>query len=483
MAGSSELDTVKDEASCGGLLPVDPFTALRFHFGMLLGVDDFETEQAYHRGKLRLHNAWLHREGVAWGFGVALDPGSGELRVERGLAYDRLGNELHLDATACLNLGAWYDQHADDPYLAGQPSGDQGEGGGYGDAGGDQREGQGGGYGYGGGEGGPPPGDRVRFDAHVQARFRSCLDRQVPALSEPCAGSSVGSAYSRVVETVELRLVPGRAPGRPRPGPYHRLRLLFMLEDPIGYGGDVADADQEVLEARRQILELPPEQQPAAYLRAFRRFAALDGLDLEPAPDPPPLFPAAEGTWLDLADVRGVTLQGRIGSWRLIDGRVDPTVRPAHVATATIQELLCGPLFRSRDEAADAGGPRVRRQSVRLRNRTITMTFDRPLRRASVSAEPFSVTTFGRYGWNDLEVRQASYRRQGSLVTLNLRETPEGDALRLIARGTGDEPLLGEDLVPMAGVVGGPPGSLHDGHDFVHMMPLEAGGYKDAGAS
>jgi len=47
------------------ILPADPFTALQFHFGMLLGVDDLETLAANPRGKTWLHNAWLHREGVA----------------------------------------------------------------------------------------------------------------------------------------------------------------------------------------------------------------------------------------------------------------------------------------------------------------------------------------------------------------------------------------------------------------------------------
>jgi hypothetical protein len=446
MPSSSEVVAVHDDpASCGGPLPTDPFTALRFHFGMLLGVDDFETEQAYHRGKMRLHNAWLHREGVAWGFGVSLDRGSGELRVDRGLAYDHVGHELHLDAMACLNLGAWYDEHPDDPVLSGAAG---------------------------------QTGDQVRFDAHIQLRFRSCLDRQVPALSEPCEGSSVGTAYSRVVETVELRLVPGRTPARPFPSPYHRLRLLFMLEDPVERAGKVIESDQQVLDAREYVLGLPPERQPAAYLQAFRRFAPLDGLDLEPPDDPPPLFPTPEGTWLELADVVDVTLRGSKGNWRLTGGRVDVTVRPTHVATATIQELLCGPLFKAGEVGADAGGPRVRRDTVQVRNRVVTLAFDKPLRSASVTPEPFVVTTFGRHGWNNLEVRRATFRRQGNLVTLTLRETPEGDRLRLIARGTGTEPLLGESLVPMAGVVGGPPGTVHDGHDFVHMMPL--GGYKDA---
>src|SRR5437762_10569591 len=89
-------------------LPLNPFTALSYHFGMLLGVDDFETEQGYHRGKHALHNAWLHRDGVVWGLGVESDPVSGEIRVGPGLALDAAGNELHLDLPACLDVGRWW---------------------------------------------------------------------------------------------------------------------------------------------------------------------------------------------------------------------------------------------------------------------------------------------------------------------------------------------------------------------------------------
>src|ERR1700686_3193694 len=100
MASTPDLATCisSNGGSSGGLSPVNPFSALRYQFGMLLGVDDFETEQAYHRGKMRLHNSWLHGHGVVWGLGVSSDLPSGEIRVERGLALDAAGHELHLDA-------------------------------------------------------------------------------------------------------------------------------------------------------------------------------------------------------------------------------------------------------------------------------------------------------------------------------------------------------------------------------------------------
>src|SRR5690349_7074639 len=107
--GESCLD---DGAS--SLTPISPYLGLNYHFGMLLGVDDFGTEQAYHRGKMRLHNAWLHRDGVVWGLKVELDTEHGEVRVLPGLALDGAGHELHLEADACVNVGAWFEKHKDD---------------------------------------------------------------------------------------------------------------------------------------------------------------------------------------------------------------------------------------------------------------------------------------------------------------------------------------------------------------------------------
>jgi len=42
------------------LLPENPFEALRVAPGMLLGEADFEALQGHPRGKLMLHNGWLH---------------------------------------------------------------------------------------------------------------------------------------------------------------------------------------------------------------------------------------------------------------------------------------------------------------------------------------------------------------------------------------------------------------------------------------
>jgi hypothetical protein len=306
-------------------LPRDPWRSLRVRFGMLLGEEDFTTIGAYHRGKGWLHNGWFHRHGVVWGFGVELALDNDEVRVLPGLALDALGRELHLDQTACLEAGAWFDEHAEDP----------------------------------GFEVEDVPGG-VRFTAHVIARFRPCLDRAVPAMAEPCAGDERSVAYSRVVETVELLMRPGAAPPRTEPPlPYHRLRLLFGLEPAhVDEDGDPLPPDQTVLDARDAILAEAAEDQPTAWLDAFRRFAALDVVDLSPAAaadgESLTLVPGAEPGDLVLAEITELTLLGSTGAWDLDSGDVDVTVRHAHVATATIQELLCGSILAG---AAALGGP------------------------------------------------------------------------------------------------------------------------------
>jgi len=412
-----------------------PFTRVNYHFGMLLGVDDFETQVDYQRGKLRLHNAWLHGAGVWWGFGVEAELDTGELRVRTGLANDDAGRELHLDADACLSVPAWFAAHQDELDVT-------------------------------------EAGEERRFDAHVVVRHRACLSRPVPAFAEPCEGARTDTAFSRVLESVELRLVPGPAPARV--DRYHRLRLLFGLAEPQQEGGAVTPADQEVLDA---LDALPSAGRGPALLAAFRRFAALDGIDLHPpaAPDGEPLtaFPAGDDAAVTLADVH-VVLRQEAAGLVLADAEIDPAVRPSHVATSTIQELTCGAA------GTDADGPRVNRDSVTLDTTNLTLTFELSAELApeSVSSAAFALaefTTGAQPGWADVAFQDPpayapSAGGAAPSVTLRLGAAPSGTILRLIARGTGTAPLLGTDLVPLAGALAGPPGSAHDGHDFVHML-------------
>lgn len=391
-----------DMTSCSsaelGNAPSAPFYSLRYHFGMLLGVSDFETDQAYHRGKMWLHNAWLHREGVVWGFDVQLDTEHGEIRVKPGLALDLLGRELHLDQDACLSAAAWFEAHRDDAgfeFIEDDAS--------------------------------------ITFNAHVVICFKTCLTRQVPALSEPCEGGSAGTAYSRVYETVEIFLRPGSAPERSVP--YHRLRLLFGLDEPR------VDEDGAVLEVDQAVLDAP------ANLDSFRRFAALDGIGLTP--------PDAEEYPVALANLNAITLSKTGNGLTLAGGAVDVAIRPAHVATAAIQELLCGTL-------ESRGGPVADPASVQLDEAAQTLSFQAgaALAAASVQAAAFSLTYFDQTtGWQTATVNSASYDDATRTVSIGFAGPLGGSLVRFIAKGSGPEPLLGANLI-----------ALNNGNDFVHMQ-------------
>ena len=453
--------TVLDQAGCGcidmgsstdGVVePASPYTALQYHFGMLLGVDDLEAAQAYPRGKIRLHNAWLHREGVVWGLNVLFNARR-ELAVTPGLALDAAGHELHLDATACVDLGKWYDKYKDDP-----------------------------GYTFTTDDNGG-----IHFDVHVVARFRACLARPVPAIADPCADGGGDIAYSRVSETIELLLRPGLAPDKLRP--YIRLRILFaLLPDDAKY--------DDVRLRREAILALPLEQQPAAYLAAFRDFAAFDEIDLGPQVDAAgainSLFPE-DPTEVVLANVAGVVVgaaAGVVGS-ALLDPLPAPDVRvrPSHVATSTIQELLCGPLFSgtlatapppaspvSPDARATAatGGARIDPATSSIDSpRRISLGVVGALDSASVSTTQCTVTTYTKAdGWSTLDLSDVRLSPDGAVLIIALKESvPKQQLVRVVVRGTGPQPILGSDLTPLAGTVGGPAGTPHDGHDAAIML-------------
>lgn len=398
------MSDTPDVKSCGTTETVHgvsaPHTSLHYHFGMLLGVTDFETEQAYHRGKMWLHNAWLHREGVVWGFNVLVNTDAGEIRVTRGLALDRLGRELHLEADACLTVAAWFAAHRNDP----------------------------------GFEFTEAPDGTISFDAHVVIRFKACLTRQVPSLAEPCDHSGAATAYSREFETVEILLRPGLAPEHD--APYRRLRLFMGLSEPERdpESGELLAGDLAILQAPRT-------------LEQFRLLAALDEIDLEP-PEPGE-FPVS------LANVIGITLTSDGTSHTVSAATVDVGIRPSHVATSTIQELLTGARL-----APDA--PRVIPDSLVVTEGppgSVSFGLDRPVAPQSVTAEVFSLTAFDpATGWVDIALDPPALSDGDSTVTLTFTgPLPAGALVRFIIRGSGSKPLLGADLAP-----------FNHGQDFVH---------------
>lgn len=94
--------------------------------GILLAANDFDAEQTYHRGRLARALTYLHGSGTVAGLRVVVVPalnagddpafpnGRGEeLRVEAGLAVDRLGRLVEIPRAACLRLDRWYNGEPD----------------------------------------------------------------------------------------------------------------------------------------------------------------------------------------------------------------------------------------------------------------------------------------------------------------------------------------------------------------------------------
>jgi hypothetical protein len=83
--------------------------------GMLLDAQDFRDEQTYHRGRLAQAIAFLSGGGTVAGLRVthrAEDAATGtpeEIRVEPGLAVDRLGRLVEVPRPACLRLQRWFE--------------------------------------------------------------------------------------------------------------------------------------------------------------------------------------------------------------------------------------------------------------------------------------------------------------------------------------------------------------------------------------
>jgi hypothetical protein len=417
-------------------LPVQPFTALRAAYGMLLGEDDFHVLMGNPRGKQMMHTAWLHGSGVIWGFDVVRD--KERLRVRPGLAVDRRGRELRLEVSQCLDLAGWATE-----WLARYPP----------------KDGQ----------------DWVH--AYVVAEFNSCLDRPVPALADPCDVTRRHDSPSRVVETTRIRII-AKPPAPPDPRTYHRLKVLLGLRP-----ADPAN-DPDVLKALDQVRGAQTQDRPAELLRQFRRMAALDATQRRPGgwtgDEQVPQFPVDEAARSTEDESASGVLLARLAvpAKGKAEVRILPEQRPVLLPTALIQELLCGlaPGVFGSVEAKDAGGPRLVDVGWAGDRRSVELRFDKRIARNSWeegAIEISSVSPSGQ-GWRQEHINKVRHKDNDQrTVVVRLDGTPAYSKVRVLVRGTGATPLFGRDpFVPFAGWRGGPPGSAHEGHDAAHNSDL-----------
>jgi hypothetical protein len=395
----------------------DPFTSLAVHFGMLLGVTDLNAVVGHAWAKQRLHNAWLHGEGVVWGGGVTVEADSREVRVEPFLALDALGRELYLPILSCVDAQAWYEANKD-------RVSDRGEG-----------------------------GEHI-FDVVVVAAFRACLAKPVPALISPCEGATAESAYSRLVETAELFLLPADAADVPaRVDRYPRLRHV------LGLPSTVDDTERTAL--NRELRETTD------VARLVRDVVARDVIARHPstAPGDAPLFDGSEPAYVVLARIAGLTLSAGQPVTASAD-RIDTGVRVSHVDTATLVDLAAR-------TTADAGGPRVRPDTAARAGDTVTVDVTGPVREPTLAGAVSVRRLDDAAGWVPVAVGPPTFAGSTITIPLTTAGIAATERLRVLIAGTGPTPVVGDvagQPVPLAGVVGGPPAGREEGHDAVFTI-------------
>ena len=78
---------------------------VRYFFGMLMDVDDFNQEQAYLLAKARRHNRMLHGWGIVAGLEVsATSSEASEVSVAPGFALDPCGNEISVGESVLVEV-------------------------------------------------------------------------------------------------------------------------------------------------------------------------------------------------------------------------------------------------------------------------------------------------------------------------------------------------------------------------------------------
>ena len=101
-------------ATTDALNPPSPPNRVFYSTGRMLGVEDFQADQDYHRGRLARVLVQLFGTGTVSGLNVTLgqDPGDGslEVQVSPGTAIDRVGRVIEVPRQVCIRIKNWYAQ-------------------------------------------------------------------------------------------------------------------------------------------------------------------------------------------------------------------------------------------------------------------------------------------------------------------------------------------------------------------------------------
>jgi hypothetical protein len=302
MSQSNDQDVTCALAPQGGYctadLPDTPQCGLNYHFGMLLGVEDFRAEQGFQVGRLRRHQRLSHGVGVVAGYPVSFDATTFELRVGPGYAVDALGRDLTLTAAQCLDLGKWWSAHRGDEAFDGID-------------------------------------ETKPFDLDILLCYVACLSQPVPAIADPCSTDTADIAYARICETVQLQLA---LPRDPPPSGYHLLRLWLGLDEKpaTDKDGKLLPDDEWLRQRITDLLAMKSEDQPAARVALAREVWAKAVAAESPA------TPDAKGNDLcvPLARLKDVQFTQNGEQWQATVGDVMLGIRPLLLSQDLLQALL-----------------------------------------------------------------------------------------------------------------------------------------------
>lgn len=101
---STTICSTNGGCSCGECAPLESFCRPRFFPGQLLTEEDLNRLDAYLVGKNRLHNRYLHGDGVVCGLKVTCAPCNGGVQVSAGYAINGCGDDLILPETALVDV-------------------------------------------------------------------------------------------------------------------------------------------------------------------------------------------------------------------------------------------------------------------------------------------------------------------------------------------------------------------------------------------
>lgn len=405
---------------CDASLPDSPQCAPNYHFGMLLGVEDFRAEQGFHVGRLRRHQRLLHGAGIVAGFPVEFDAPRYELKVGAGYGIDVLGRDLSLDSSRCVNLALWWARHAKDADFD------------------DVKPGE------------------TKFDLDLVVCYANCLDRPVPAIAEPCAGDAADIAHSRICETVSLSLVRHKeAAPAPTHTDYHLLRMWLGME-PAAFNakGELLPDDKWLRDEYARLHSLPAAQQESA------RQTLLTELLARAVAATSPFTPETESedACLTLARLRDVQVkQNTDRNWIIEIGAIELGARSSLLPSSVLQALA----LATPPATPAAAGPVIVRDGATINGSTINLVFSQKLSRHSAKSPAFSVSEFmPAEGWKLFTLEEPEYDEAtpaGPVVRLTLDRPPTGERLRITVIGTGSTPLLSDTFIPA--------GALHPDSD------------------